>query len=202
MKQKLLVGFIALFTCLLNVSASNDLDDIIKKYQNYKGEDIAYQKMDLKQELKNAKAGKASEDVDIEELQKYIEIGFRKMEVLVCFRFEKMIDSKVISEVFKSESTSEFMDDFTQLRETMLNNNKLSHVVVNKQNCNVDCFLLISEASTTKEGYLFIKMMNGSINCIIHFHGKLKTDDIIKSIEDGTFIGISGFEPTFTITEE
>jgi len=51
-------------------------------------------------------------------------------------------------------------------------------------------------------GYLFLKMINGSINCIIHFYGELKTEDIIKSIEDGTFIGISGFEPTFTLVED
>ena len=55
---------------------------------------------------------------------------------------------------------------------------------------------------STVEGYLFLKMINGSINCIIHFYGELKTEDIIKSIEDGTFIGISGFEPTFTLVED
>lgn len=40
MKQKLLSGLIALFLCLSNVSAGDNLNNIFKKYQKYKGEEI------------------------------------------------------------------------------------------------------------------------------------------------------------------
>ena len=202
MKQKLLLGFIALFICLSNVSANDDFNDIFKKYQKCKGEEIVYEQRNLQKELRKAKAGKTSEDVDIDQLQQSIEMGIRKFKILVCFRLGDMIESETIFKSLNSESTNEFIEDFAQLKEKMINDIDLSHIAVNKNNCKVDCFLPISKTSITKEGYLLLKMINGSINCIIHFYGELKTEDIIKSIEDGTFIGISGFEPTFTLVEE
>ena len=125
-------------------------------------------------------------------------MGFRKAQILVCFSLENVFASEPITEVFTSKSAKEFMSDFAHLRKRMLNDTKLTHFTVNKKTCNVDCFLYIDEKPTTEEGYLFLKMINGSINCIIHFYGELKTEDIIKSIEDGTFIGISGFEPVYS----
>ncbi len=202
MKQKLLSGLIALFLCLSNVSAGDNLNDIFKKYQKYKGEEIICEQMDLPKELRKAKAGKTSKDINIDELQQSIDMGFRKAKILVCFSLENVFASEPITEAFTSKSAKEFMNDFTHLRKRMLNDTKLTHFTVNKKTCNVDCFLYIDEKPTTEEGYLFLKMINGSINCIIHFYGELKTEDIIKSIEDGTFIGISGFEPTFTLVED
>lgn len=202
MKQKLLFSFLALFVCIFSVSASDYLNDIFKKYQKCKGEEIVCSKIDLRKELKKAKAGETDDDIDVDQLQQSIDLGFRKMEVLVCFRLGNMFEAKPMFETLNSESTDEFIKDFARIREKMMNDNKLSHIAVNKTNCNVDCFLPVSEATTIKEGYLLLKMINGSVNCIIHFHGKLKTEDVIKSIEDGTFIGIDGFEPTLTVVEE
>ena len=69
MKQKLLSGLIALFLCLSNVSAGDNLNNIFKKYQKYKGEEIICEQLDLPKELRKAKAGKTSKDINIDELQ-------------------------------------------------------------------------------------------------------------------------------------
>ena len=65
MKQKLLSGLIALFLCLSNVSAGDNLNNIFKKYQKYKGEEIICEQLDLPKELRKAKAGKTSKDINI-----------------------------------------------------------------------------------------------------------------------------------------
>ena len=52
MKQKLLSGLIALFLCLSNVSAGDNLNNIFKKYQKYKGEEIICEQLDLPKELR------------------------------------------------------------------------------------------------------------------------------------------------------
>lgn len=157
MKQKLLSGLIALFLCLSNVSAGDNLNNIFKKYQKYKGEEIICEQLDLPKELRKAKAGKTSKDINIDELQQSIDMGFRKAQILVCFSLENVFASEPITEVFTSKSAKEFMSDFAHLRKRMLNDTKLTHFTVNKKTCNVDCFLYIDEKPTTEEGYLFLK---------------------------------------------
>ena len=214
MKKKLLFGLIALFGYLLNATAGDDWDSMFKKYRKGKEQEIVYVQRDIQKELRKAKAGKGSEDIDIDELQRSAKRGIHKAQILICFRLgnmfdmgnivkpESMPDIENITEELNSESTDEFMNDFAQLRENMLNDTSLSHAVLNKNNCNVDLFLPVGETSTIKDAYLFIKMINGSLNCLLHFSGKLKIEMITEAIEDGSLIKIDGFEPTYSITTE
>ena len=79
MKQKLLSGLIALFLCLSNVSAGDNLNNIFKKYQKYKGEEIICEQLDLPKELRKAKAGKTSKDIA---RPKYLYVSLWRMYLL------------------------------------------------------------------------------------------------------------------------
>lgn len=91
MKQKLLSGLIALFLCLSNVSAGDNLNNIFKKYQKYKGEEIICEQLDLPKELRKAKAGKTSKDINIDELQQSIDMGISQGPNTCMFLFGECI---------------------------------------------------------------------------------------------------------------